>query len=119
MKLFKKAREMFDRMVGRGETPARTDRQHIEDLRDAPPETVPMDPRYAYRRAQRDFERRARHVQWVWQSGSAALGGQGTCNLGRNAAKRGGRAVMIARGASPRVAKRKQRDWIEFALEAA
>ena len=100
MKFFKKAREIFDRITGKHDAPPPV----------RPPATVEaeviLDPRFKYRRLQREYERRAKAVT-VIHSG-------GTFNAGRNRDKRKGRAVMIARGASPRVAKRKQRDGIEF-----
>lgn len=106
MKLFKKAREAFDRL--RGKTT-----QAVETVKAAVEETVQVfaEPLPKYKQEQRDFERRAA-ARTVVHSG-------GTFNKGRNRDKRKGRVVMISRGASPRVAKRKQRDGIEFDAVAA
>lgn len=99
MKFFKKVREAFKRLTSSNDTPPPV----------RPPPTVEaevvLDPRYKYRRIQRDFERRAA-ARTVLHTG-------GTFNAGRNKAKRNGRALLIARGASPRVAKRKQRNGID------
>ena len=65
MKLFKKAKQLFDKMTGRAvEVPP--------PVRPPPTPTVEaevvLDPRYKYRREQRDFEARAKATRLIWDS---------------------------------------------------
>lgn len=109
MKFFKKAREAFNRLVGRDENPPGY----------RPPPTPPpaeveviQDPRFKYRVEQRDLAARAKAVTVIHDVDA------GPFNRGRNAAKLGGRAALIRAGASPRVAKRKQRSRIASEVAA-
>lgn len=99
MSLWKKTKELFKRLKGDDTPPSKAP---------AVPAELPVffEPLPQYQQDQRDFAARARATRVVHSGG--------TFNKGRNRDKRKGRAVMISRGASPRVAKRKQRDGIEF-----
>lgn len=105
MKLFKKARELFDRLTHKSDTPPPV----------RPPPTVEaevvLDPAHKYRRAQRDLERLAKATALFWNSAPAPHG-RGTYSVGRNAAVREERANLVASGVSPRVAKRKARNYV-------
>ena len=111
MKLFKKARELLDRITGKDDGGPPSAPAVVTN----PVEQV-LDPRYRYRHAQRDLDARMRITQAEVVHNTTR---HGTLNAGRNKDKRKGRAVMISRGASPRVAKRKQRDGVEFDAVAA
>lgn len=102
MKLFKKAREALKRLTGNDKNlpppaPAADPVSILPEIFDPLPE---------YQQRQRDFEARAK--------ATAVVHSGGTFNKGLNRDKRRGRTEMIERGASPRVAKRKQRDGITF-----
>lgn len=99
MKLFKKAREALARLRGDSSTetlvrkPATVEIAGDSDVATA---EVVLDPRYKYRRDQRDFERRAAERPLVHASWPPKLGGRGTLNEGRNAQKRKMREARIA-----------------------
>lgn len=100
MSLWKKTKDLFKRLKG--------DDSNTPPPAPAADPVLPVffEPLPQYQQDQRDFAARARATRVVHSGG--------TFNKGRNRDKRKGRAVMISRGASPRVAKRKQRDGIEF-----